>query len=100
MRLTLEIEWVPGNRIKWFGEMCRVLCETNPASIEAAIPAIEQNGFVAKIDAAGEDLSIHAISSFGEVLPSRVAVLHSRARTPIAELRHQVAPYMQENFEG
>jgi hypothetical protein len=100
MRLTLEIEWVPGNRVERFGNMCRRLCESNPASIEAAIPAIEQSGFVARIDAAGEDLSIHVVSDFGEALPSRVAVLHSRARTPIAELRHQVAPYMQENFEG
>ena len=100
MRLTLEIEWVPGNRVTRFGLMCRKLCEANPATIEAAIPSIEQSGFVARIDATGEDLSIHTISDFGEALPSRVAVLHSRARTPITALREQVAPYMQENFEG
>ena len=100
MKLTLEVEWVPGHKSAQFGRMCRSLCESNPATIEAAIPAIENNGFVARIDAAGEDCSIHAISDFGEALPSRVAVLHSRARTTISELRHQVAPYMQENFEA
>ena len=100
MKLILEVEWVPGRKLAQFANLCRSLCELNPASITAAIPAIEQNGFVARIDAAGEDCSIHVASDFGDVLPSRVAVLHSRPRTPLAALRTQVAPYMQEAFEA
>jgi hypothetical protein len=95
MKLTLEIEWVPGKRNTEFCNMLRALCDSNPASPVAAIPAIENNGFVAKLSPDGEDLSIHYVSDFGEALPTRCAVLHSRARTPKAELEHQVAPYLR-----
>lgn len=94
MKLTLEVEWVPGRKLKEFGEMLRAICNANPATLVAAIPAIENNGFVAKFDAKGEDLSIHFVSDFGEPLPTRVAVLHSRANTPRAELIKQVAAYL------
>jgi len=94
MKLILEVEWVPGVKVTQFADMLRALLEANPQSIEAAIPSVENAGFVAKVDAQGFDLSIHMISDFGECLPSRVAVLHSRARTSREEFAKQVDVFL------
>lgn len=95
MKLVLEVEWVPGIKVTQFADMLRSLLAANPQSIEAAIPCVENAGFVAKVDAAGFDLSIHMVSDFGECLPSRVAVLHSRARTSADEFKRQIEPFIR-----